>query len=71
MAVSRLRRKLRQYAGARDCIKCQRHVGYQLGIAVTLVNLDAGLPSRGPEADPWFRPRGACVGALSRTIFAG
>ena len=48
VAVSRLRRKLRQHAGARDCIKCQRHVGYQLGIAVTLVNLDVGLPSRGP-----------------------
>jgi DNA-binding response OmpR family regulator len=48
VAVSRLRRKLRQHAGARDCIKCQRYVGYQLGIAVTLVNLDVGLPSRGP-----------------------
>lgn len=51
MAVSRLRRKLRQHADERDCSKCQRHVGYQLGIAVTLVNLDAGLPSRGPAAD--------------------
>ena len=50
MAVGRLRRKLRQHAGARDCIKCQRHVGYQLCIAVTLVNLDAGLPGRGPAA---------------------
>lgn len=49
--MSRVRRKLRQSAGARDCIKCQRHVGYQLGIAVTLMNLDAGLPSRGPAAD--------------------
>ena len=51
VAVSRLRRKLRQHAGAGDCIRCQRHVGYQLGIAVTLVNLDAGQPSRGPADD--------------------
>ena len=51
VAVSRLRRKLRQHAGARDCIKCQRHVGYQLGIAVKLLNLDAGRPSRGPAED--------------------
>lgn len=51
VAVSRLRRKLRQHAGARDCIKCQRQVGYQLGITVTLLNLDAGLPSRGPAQD--------------------
>jgi DNA-binding response OmpR family regulator len=45
VAVSRLRRKLRQHAGARDCIKVQRNMGYQLGIAVTLLNLAAAQPS--------------------------
>ncbi len=51
VVVSRLRRKLRQHAGARDCIKVQRHAGYQLGIAVTLLNLDTGPPGRGPVLD--------------------
>ena len=46
VAVSRLRRKLRQHAGARDCIKVQRNLGYQLGIAVQLLNLPAAPSSR-------------------------
>ncbi len=49
--VSRLRRKLRQHAGADACIMCQRNVGYHLGFAVTLVNL-GGAPAGARTCKP-------------------